>query len=207
VSAVPETATPTSAPAADPTGQRQPSPWTNGPIDELPIEDARPEPTVFPTAAPAFRARRAPVRLVIPRVGVDASIVPVGTTADGRLATPGDYSSVGWYQLGPVPGERGRAVLAGHLDSRSGPAVFYRLAELMAGDEVELQPGGSGGRLTFVVRETFVYRTDEVPLEMVFGTSDRRELVLITCEGPFDAGAGGYLQRRIVIAELSGEHK
>jgi LPXTG-site transpeptidase (sortase) family protein len=167
-----------------------------------------PQPTAFPEIAAADTARFAPVRLLVPRISVDAAIVPVGQTADGRLAAPADYASVGWYQFGPLPGERGRAVLAGHLDSRTGPAVFYRLSDLAAGDEIRLRSGGTGRELTFIVRETSQYSTDEVPLESVFGTTDGQELILITCEGRFDPDAGGYLQRRIVVAELrAGPHE
>jgi sortase (surface protein transpeptidase) len=159
-------------------------------------------PTPFPEAARARQARFAPSRLTIPRIGIDAVVVPAGVTADGQLEAPGDYSTVGWYEDGPAPGETARAVIDGHLDSRGGPAVFYRLGELVPGDELIVLSGRSGGELTFIVRETASFPTAEVPLDLVFGPSDRPELVLITCDGAFDRGGGGYLERRIVFADL-----
>jgi sortase (surface protein transpeptidase) len=159
-------------------------------------------PTPFPEVAPARRARFAPSRLNIPRIGIDTAVVPVGVTADGQLGTPGDYSTVGWYEDGPAPGEAGRAIIDGHLDSRDGPAVFYRLEELAPGDEIIVRSGRAGDELRFIVREVASFPSAEAPLDQLFGPSDRPELVLITCDGPFDRAGGGYLERLIVFAEF-----
>lgn len=158
--------------------------------------------TPFPDAGRARRARFAPSVLVVPRIGIEAVVVPVGVTPDGQLEAPVDYRRAGWYQDGPAPGEPGRAILDGHVDSRTGPAVFYRLRELRHGDEITIRLGGTGEVRTFVVRESSRYWTDEVPLDLVYGPSDRPELVLITCAGRFDRGGGGYQQRQIVIAAM-----
>jgi hypothetical protein len=160
-------------------------------------------PIPLPDAGRAQMARFAPAALVIPRIGIDAGIVPVGVTPEGQLEAPADYNTVGWYQSGPLPGEPGRAVLDGHLDSRTGPAVFYRLGELVAGDEIIVRMGAGRDDQTFVVTESSVYWTNEAPLDRIFGAAEQAELVLITCDGPFDGGGGGYLQRRVIFATLT----
>lgn len=115
-------------------------------------------PTPFPEASRARQARFASSRLTIPRIGIDAVVVPVDITADAQLET--------------------------------------------SGDELIVWSGRSGGALTFIVRETASFPTAQAPLDLVFGPSDRPELVLITCDGAFDRGGGGYLERRIVFADL-----
>lgn len=166
------------------------------------VDEPSPTPTPFPSVGRAALARFAPTSISIPRLGVDTRIVSLGTTEEGRLEAPPDYESVGWYHLGPVPGEVGRAILAGHLDSRTGPAVFFRLGELAAGDEIIIRPGGAAPELIFTVSETTLYWTEEVPPDVVYGSADQPELILITCGGPFDRDSRNYLQRQIVRAEL-----
>src|SRR6516225_2557915 len=58
-----------------------------------------------------------PERLVIPAIEINASIESVGIQPDGDLATPTQHpwEDVGWYHLGPLPSERGSAVIDGHL--------------------------------------------------------------------------------------------
>jgi sortase (surface protein transpeptidase) len=167
-----------------------------------PTPPPTPPPTPAPTLAPTPTPFRVPVELRIPRIGLDAPVLAVGVTDDGTLGVPPDDASVGWYEFGAVPGQVGSAVLDGHVDSRTGPAIFYRLDELAPGDEIEVRlADGSAAR--FMVRETGLYWLADAPLERVFGPSDRSQLVLITCGGPFDRAAGGYQQRRIVFAELT----
>jgi sortase (surface protein transpeptidase) len=158
--------------------------------------------TPFPPARLANVAPAAPSRLIIPRIGVDATVVPVGITDDGQLEAPTDYSTVGWYTYGPVPGEQGRAVMDGHLDSKSGPTVFYHLRDLAPGDEIIVQSHGTDPERTFVVRESASYPNDDAPLDRIYRPSERSELILITCDGVFDRGGGGYQERRIIFAEL-----
>jgi len=194
-----EAATPTPEIVITPTPEpTQASPIQPTSLATIPVTPSTP----FPEAGRAQLARFAPMSLVIPRIGIDAAIVPVGVTDGGQLAAPADYSTVGWFEAGALPGDPGRAVLDGHLDSRTGPAVFYNLDDLAPGDEIVVRMGTGRPDLTFVVRESVVFWTDEAPLDRVFGPSERAELILITCDGPFDGGGGGYLQRRIVFAEL-----
>lgn len=174
-------------------------------VAPTPTPEPTPEPRaplVIPEVGRATTARFAPAGIAIPRIGVEARIESLGVTPEGQMEDPDDYGAVGWYRHGPTPGEAGRAVMAGHLDSQTGPAVFYRLGDLAPGDEIVVRRGGQAGDLVFVVRETARYRTAEVPLDRVYGPSERPELVLITCAGAFDRGARAYDERLIVVAEL-----
>src|SRR5947207_3929811 len=85
-----------------------------------------------------------PVAVAIDRIGVDAPVEPLGLGADGALEVPRTYTGVGWYREGVAPGGTGPAVLAGHVDSYTGPAVFFRLVDLRAGDRVEVRSAGGG---------------------------------------------------------------
>ncbi|HSO55039.1 MAG TPA: sortase, partial [Actinomycetes bacterium] len=71
-----------------------------------------------------------PVRVEIPAIGVSSSLVRLGLNPDRTMEVPGDFQVAGWFTGGPQPGQLGPAVIAGHVDSRTGPAVFYRLREL-----------------------------------------------------------------------------
>jgi sortase (surface protein transpeptidase) len=51
----------------------------------------------------------------------------------------------GWFTGGPMPGQLGPAVIAGHVDSRTGPAVFHRLRDLRPGDQIRVRDGAGGG--------------------------------------------------------------
>src|SRR3954452_10284603 len=89
-------------------------------------------------SSPSIHRRPArPARIVIPAIGVDARVIGLGLDADGALAVPARFDRAGWWAGGVRPGERGPAVIDGHVDSKTGPAVFYRLAEA--------RPGGPAG--------------------------------------------------------------
>lgn len=142
-----------------------------------------------------------PMSLRIPKIGVEARVVPVGTTNSGAMEAPRRYSEVGWWSPGAHPGEAGRAVFAGHVDSPWGMAVFFNLDDLAPGDEILVSDGSS--ELRYVVRGAAVYRSDAAPVEDIFGPSIERELVLITCGGWFDRQTASYLHRRVVFAVLA----
>ncbi len=142
-----------------------------------------------------------PTNLQIPGLDVDADIEHVGYTDDGRMDAPEDWEDVAWFQYGYFPGANGNAVLAGHLDSTTGPAVFAHLHEMEVGDELVVT-GHDGETLTFRVTEVETVLAEEAPLDRVFGPSDTPKLNLITCEGHFDESAEDYDHRLIVYTEL-----
>lgn len=142
-----------------------------------------------------------PLRVRIPAIGVVAPLVPLGLNADGTLEVP-SYDRAGWYVGGPRPGQPGPAVVAAHVDSRTGPAVFYRLKELQPGHEVHIDYAG-GASVGFVVRETGRYSKSGFPTAEVYGRTEGPELRLITCTGTFDRSARSYRDNLVVWADIS----
>ena len=117
----------------------------------------------------------------------------------GALVPPGDFGLAGWYAGGPAPGQPGPAVLAGHVDSRAGPAVFYRLGELVPGEEV-LVHRADGGTLRYRVAGTVRYPKARFPTGLVYAPVPDTELRLITCGGTFDRAARSYRDDVVVTA-------
>lgn len=142
-----------------------------------------------------------PVRVRIPRIGVDASIETVGLEADGTMGTPKSFSDVGWYGYGPTPGQAGEAVLAGHVDSVHGPAVFWSLRDLKPGDLIEVDLFGGGTR-RFVVDGSGTYPSDAAPISSIFSWNGPPRLSVITCGGVFDRSVHAYDHRLIIYARL-----
>lgn len=126
-----------------------------------------------------------PLRLRIPAIGVDATVEAVGVAANGELEVPTrqPWSDVGWYRLGPRPGERGSAVIDGHLDRPGGaPAVFWRLRELQPGAVVQVLDSQGQWR-SFRVRSLAYYPPAQAPLQQIFADTSGHYLNLITCAG------------------------
>lgn len=143
-----------------------------------------------------------PARIRIPTIGVSAPVVPLALAADGRLAAPKVFAETGWNVEGPEPGENGTAVIAGHVDSHTGPAVFFRLRELVPGDRVQVDRT-DGSSAEFVVSRLASYPKDELPSEEVYGPTGRPALRLITCGGTFDQARSSYRDNVIVFADLA----
>ncbi|HEX2312516.1 MAG TPA: class F sortase, partial [Thermomonospora sp.] len=143
-----------------------------------------------------------PVRVRVPAIGVSARVIPLGLDGRGRLAAPRGYHEVGWNEAGPEPGEPGAAVMAGHVDSRSGPAVFYRLRRLRPGDRVHIDRA-DGTTVTFVVRRSARYPKDRVPDREVYGSGGTPQLRLITCGGKFDRSRRSYRDNVVVFLDLA----
>jgi sortase (surface protein transpeptidase) len=143
-----------------------------------------------------------PVRLQIPAIDVSTSLVKLGRLPDGSLQVPKAWDTAGWYDQGPRPGQPGPAVILGHVDSKSGPAVFYQLRTLRPGDIVRV--GLADGRtLTFRVQRIQRYPKDEFPTEAVYFPTLNRELRLITCGGDFDYARHSYVDNIVVYATLA----
>ncbi len=142
-----------------------------------------------------------PVRLVIPKIGVDAAVENVGLTSGRDMASPSGPDTVGWYKFGPRPGNKGSAVIDGHsgyADDRE--AAFDDLPKLKVGDKLYVKDA-RGKRLVFVVRKKKLYARNASAAE-VFGSTKSRRLNLITCTGSFDVDAGTHAKRLVVFAEL-----
>ena len=151
-------------------------------------------------ASPAGSA--SPATISIPSIGVKATIVEVGLQADRAMQVP-DPDQVGWYKLGPRPGAPGPAVLIGHLNSRTGPAVFYRLGQLRPGDEILVgQRSGTSSR--FVVGRLEQLPKTALPTKRIWTTTSRPLLRLVSCGGPFNRATGHYRDNIIVYASPTG---
>ncbi len=160
-----------------------------------------------PAALPVrvVNAAANPIRLIIPAIGVNAFIESVGTQSNGDLATPthNPWEDAGWYNLGPHPGERGSAVIDGHLDRPGGyPAVFWRLRDLHFGDEV-LVMNMAGKTLHFRVTRTALYSPQEAPLQDIFGNWGGIYLNLLTCAGDWIPSEHQTTLRLVVYTSLA----
>jgi hypothetical protein len=143
-----------------------------------------------------------PARLRIPKIGVDTSLQDLGLSSTGELNPPSNFTDAGWYGGGTAPGDVGPAVLAGHVDSTKGPAVFYRLTDVRPGDVVQVDRGGQW--LQFQVQAVTRYPKDRFPTAAVYGPTPDPELRLITCGGTFDWGRRSYEDNVVVFAVMVG---
>jgi sortase (surface protein transpeptidase) len=180
-----------------------------GVVALLSTGSARPEaPAATPAAPPApvvlstpiARTVPAPTRVTIPAIEVDSTLVQIGVDGSGTLVPPEDFSRAGWFAAGPAPGEVGPAVLAGHVDNRSGPAVFFRLEELAPGDEV-LVTRSDGQTVRFTVTRVAAYPKSAFATAEVYGPTPGAELRLITCGGTFDRSRRSYTDNVVVYAK------
>ena len=141
-----------------------------------------------------------PVRLVIPKLRVSTRLVGLRKDATGRLQVPADPMRAGWYSQGPAPGDLGPAVLAGHVDSYSGPGVFVGLQRLAKGDEIDVRRA-DGTTAAFAVSAVRTYAKRRFPTADVYGSAPGvRALRLITCGGAFDRASRSYRSNVVVFA-------
>ncbi|MBQ1048266.1 class F sortase [Micromonospora sp. C51] len=175
-------------------GTSDPSP--NGPLAGADLDGAQRVPTGL--------SRATPTTINIPRIGVRAGIMALGTNPDGTVQVPPLDQALlaGWYEPGPSPGEPGNSVIVGHVDSAAiGPAVFFSLGALQPGDTLSVERA-DGRTATFRVDSVASYPKDAFPTEQVYGPSDRPGLRVITCGGQFDEATGDYPDNVIVFASL-----
>jgi hypothetical protein len=144
----------------------------------------------------------APVEVEIPAIGVRSSLADLHLDAQGALETPEDFGMAGWFVDGPQPGQPGPAVIAGHVDSRDGPAIFHRLRDVLPGDEV-LVHREDGSAVSFTVTGREQYAKDAFPGASVYGPVPGPELRLITCGGVFDPRVRSYRDNIVVYATLT----
>lgn len=152
----------------------------------------------------AFDMPGKPVRLVIHAIDVDAKIQSVGLSwrEDGTMGVPSNFTDVGWYNKGPLPGAPGSAVIDGHFDGKNTPrAVFYDLDKLKVGDLVEvIDAKGRALHFKVVGSKTYDYKDDAA--DIFFGDTSKARLNLITCAGDWMAEQKLYRERIVVFTEL-----
>ncbi len=149
---------------------------------------------------PVHLGRSAPVRLQIPAIGVDSTLMPLGLNPDGTMQVPPSGFPAGWYTGAPTPGELGPAIIAGHVDW-NGPAVFYELRRVAPGDTISVTRADTGVAV-FRVTRVAEYPKDAFPTALVYGNIDHAGLRLITCGGSWDATTHHYEDNTVVFAEL-----
>jgi len=156
-------------------------------------------PIVAPPLSADPRPVARPVLLTIPLIGVSTQLVTLGLTSSGALEVPSSTSVAGWYTGSAKPGAIGAAIIVGHIDSVSGPGVFFRLSELRASDMVYVRRS-DGTLVEFRVTSVRIYLKDRFPTEAVYGPTPDAELRLITCGGAFDSATRHYLSNIVVYA-------
>lgn len=167
---------------------------TTSATSTLPPLPAKPAPLGASTTA-------APIRLQVPAIGVDTALENLGIIADGSLAPPSSFPEAGWYTKGVRPGDPGPAIIAGHVDSYQGPAVFFDLPKLKKGDTV-LVTRADKSVVRFVVDSKAQYPKAQFPTSAVYGPTPTPELRLITCTGVFDRSVRSYEDNLVVTAVL-----
>lgn len=180
------------------------------PVASASASTATPVPT--PTGASATASGPAqevlaasdPRSLTIPATGTTSELLHLGLRGDGSLEVPPEPpgSPAGWYDGSPTPGERGPAVLLGHVNATGGgPGVFAELRQLRAGDKIEVARQ-DGSTAVFTVDRGEAYAKDEFPTLEVYGNTQRAELRLITCDG-YDPVTGDFDDNYVVYATLT----
>jgi sortase (surface protein transpeptidase) len=167
------------------------------------VTTAPPKLTHDPRARPLTRS--VPVSIRIPAIGVSAPVMKVGMNADGTVQVPpvDNHNQTGWYGDGPAPGQKGPAVILGHVDSVTGISVFYYLKDLRAGNRIYVTL--ADGKVTaFAVDGVQKVAKDAFPTAAVYGRAGYPSLRLITCGGSFDEATGHYLDNILVYAHMIG---
>lgn len=144
-----------------------------------------------------------PRRLIIPKIGIDTTILPVGTNQDGNMDVPKNLLNVGWYKDGVMPGNQGNSVIAGHeVDQFGLGVVFNHLHELSPGDKIFVI-SEKNEKIPFTVVKKEIYDYNKAPLDEIFGKSNDRNLNLITCNGDYKYSLGTKDKRLVVYATYS----
>ncbi len=150
---------------------------------------------------PPLADRSTPLTLTIPAIGLTKPLALLGVNIDGTVQVPTDIQQPGWYQFGPSPGQAGSAVILGHVDSYRGPAVFFKLRDLVAGDLIGVTMA-NGSTAKFKVTSSAMYLKTQFPSQLVYNAQGGSTLQLVTCGGVFDSHTGHYLSNVVVYSSL-----
>jgi len=165
------------------------------------VPPASPGPVSPAEQATPAAAVAAPVQIRIDAIGASAPVDPLGLNPDGTLQAPPDYDRAGYYTGRPNPGAVGPAIIVAHVDSKTSPAVFYRLRDLEPNDEITVTRA-DGSEVVFLVDRLEQHPKDAFPTDEVYGPTPGATLRLITCGGSFDRSSGHYRDNLIAFAHL-----
>jgi sortase A len=153
------------------------------------------------TPAPATYVAT-PAYLVVPKLNLTTQVEQVSLDEQGNMGAPTDIMAVGWYSLGPRPGEKGNAVIDGHFNTPDlTPGIFSLLHTLIIGDEIKVVDH-YGQEITFTVSTIRLEPYSDFPIEKYFGPANSSKLHLITCQGIFDRELNTFNQRTVVSADM-----
>ncbi|MFE6905439.1 class F sortase [Streptomyces erythrochromogenes] len=164
--------------------------------DQLPANPPKPPPDM------ELLEHSSVQRIRIPTINVDAPVMTVGLDAEGWIDAPPpqDRNLAGWYLNGISPGQRGSAVIVGHVDNAQGPAVFYGLGSVKPGNQIEVERY-DGRTAVFEVYGVEVFSKEAFPGARVYGDTGHAELRVITCGGGYSK-ARGYDGNVVVFARM-----
>ncbi|MFG2827406.1 class F sortase [Streptomyces sp. NPDC048434] len=165
---------------------------------------ATPRPSAAAAVPDLALPRSAPKRVSIPTIAVDAPFTPLTIGPTGQLDAPpaGDKNLVGWYKDGATPGERGSAIIAGHVDTKTGPAVFLQLEALKPGALINITRE-DGMVASFKVDSIETYSKAKFPSDQVYADAPTAQLRVITCGGAYDRKVKDYVDNIVVFAHLA----
>ncbi len=147
-------------------------------------------------------ARSAPVEIEIPKIGLQAGFVELGLKTDGTMDTPKSNEVVGWYKNASTPGETGPSIIAGHVDSKDGPAIFWRLSELTIGDVIEIRRQDNQ-LVKFYIDRVDQFSQSGFPTAEVYGKTANPTIRLITCGGVYDRASNRYSHNTVIFATMA----
>jgi Sortase domain len=176
-------------------------------VDQPPLSvpaPGAPAPAGGSVAAPLLRSE--PVRIEIPVLGVSSELMDLGLNRDGTMEVPPGAYPAGWFTGAPTPGERGPAIIAGHVNWSGHAGVFAKLHELEPGDQVAVVRH-DGSTVLFRVDQVNRYPKHLFPTQAVYGNLGYSGLRLITCGGDFDRTAHSYVDNIVVYASMVGSAK
>lgn len=145
---------------------------------------------------------RMPTQIRLPAISIAAPVVNLGLNSDHTIEVPSEDNAVGWYKYGAVPGDNGTAIMVGHLDSTTGPAIFWHLNDIKIGDNI-LITRSDGLTAVFTVSDKHSYPFDNFPSQQVYANTSYPSLQILTCTGTYSRVVHHYSENLVVSATLS----
>jgi hypothetical protein len=160
-------------------------------------------PSAPPTTRPVVHtfARSVPTAIDVPSIGLHSSLVQLDQNDDGSVQVPSSFHVAGWYRRSVTPGQIGPTIILGHVDSKAGPGIFYRLGALHPGDRVTVNRA-NGTAVTFEITGVREYLKSQFPTIAVYGNTPVPTIRLVTCGGTFDRSTGHYLSNIVAYGRV-----
>lgn len=177
---------------------------SDAPRPSRPAHTAAAAPPAAAQPAGKHLPRSRPVRLLIPKISVDAPFTELAIGRTGQLEPPpaDDTNLVGWHAKGASPGEAGTSIIAGHVDTATSAAVFADLGELKKGDVFHVRRA-DGRKASFVVDSVETFDKENFPSRRVYADTAQAQVRLITCAGDYDRTVRDYTDNLVVFAHLT----